>query len=318
MRQTHRTSLGWAAAFAAGALLIACGEDPPAPSSEPSGAKPPATAASGSSPVTSATAAAAPSGAPTAEPSAASPTAAPSATASATPTAKISPTGAASATAAVTGPPPEPLPTATTVNLPPPVAGTADATAASVDEIFADKTRFFAKFLQKHKQKVAGVEREMKGSVYVERPNKISFRYDPPNKNRIVSDGTTLRIYVAEDEQMFEHPVKKTEYPGAFSFIMGEGIRKSFELQFNEKAKYEHGPVLFGKPRVANPSYESVQFYVDKKKLEKKDPGAVTGVLILDAQGNRNRFELYDAKFLDKIDPNEFSFTPPAGTNIVK
>ena len=45
----------------------------------------------------------------------------------------------------------------------------------------------------------------------------------------IVSDGATLKVYVAEDEQMFEQPVKNTEYHGAFGFIMGSGIRQSFE-----------------------------------------------------------------------------------------
>ncbi|NUP11369.1 MAG: outer membrane lipoprotein carrier protein LolA, partial [Polyangiaceae bacterium] len=139
-----------------------------------------------------------------------------------------------------------------------------------------------------------------------------------PNKNRIVSDGSTLKLYVAEDEQMIEHPVKDTEYPGAFGFIMGSGIRPSFDFTFNEKAKFELGPILVGKPRSANPQYEQVLFYVDKSKLEKKDPGAVTGVLIVDAQGNRNRFELFDQSFPAKIDASEFTFTPPAGTNIVK
>ncbi|NUO54625.1 MAG: outer membrane lipoprotein carrier protein LolA [Polyangiaceae bacterium] len=202
--------------------------------------------------------------------------------------------------------------------MPAPVPGSADAVAADIDTVFSDQTRFSARFVQKHKQKVAGVEREQKGIVYVQRPGKISFRYDAPNKNRIVSDGTTLKVYVAEDEQMFQNPVKNTEYPGAFSFIMGEGVRKSFAFTFNEKVKFEPGPVLFGKPRSPQPGYESVQFYIDKTKLSKKDPGAVVGVLVLDAQGNKNRFELSDAKFPDKIDPSEFVFEPPAGTNIVK
>ena len=215
----------------------------------------------------------------------------------------------------VVEPEPQPIPL---LELPTPAAGSADEVAANIDAVFKDNTRFKAKFLQKHKQKVAGVEREQKGTVFVERPNKISFRYDAPNKNRIVSDGATLKVYVAEDEQMFEQPVKNTEYPGAFGFIMGSGIRQSFEFTFNEKAKFEHGPVLIGKPRSPNPQYEQVLFYIHKDNLAKKDPNTVTGVLIIDAQGNRNRFELYEASVPDKIDPEEFTFTPPPGTNVTK
>jgi outer membrane lipoprotein-sorting protein len=259
------------------------------------------------------------SGAPSAAPSSSS-DAGPKLTA-APPTS--APTGTAPPVATVSTPqptvtPPAPATVEPVVELPPPAAGSADEVAANIDATFKDATRFTAKFLQKHKQKVAGVEREMKGVVVIERPNKISFRYDPPNKNRIVSDGSTLKIYVAEDEQMFEQPVKNTEYPGAFGFIMGSGIRPSFEFSFNEKAKFDLGHVLIGKPRTPNPQYEQVLFYVHKEKLAKKDPGVVTGVLIIDAQGNRNRFELYEASIPEKIEASEFSFTPPPGTNVTK
>jgi outer membrane lipoprotein carrier protein len=271
-----------------------------------SGAAPTAPASSGSA-APSATASASSEGG--AKLTASAPTTAP------TGTAAPAPTGTAAAPSVT---PPEPAPTDPVFELPPPAAGSADEVAANIDATFKDATRFTAKFLQKHKQKVAGVEREMKGVVFIERPNRISFRYDPPNKNRIVSDGSTLKVYIAEDEQMFEQPVKNTEYPGAFGFIMGSGIRPSFEFSFNEKAKFDLGHVLIGKPRTPNPQYEQVLFYVHKEKLAKKDPGVVTGVLIIDAQGNRNRFELYDASIPEKIDASEFAFTPPPGTNVTK
>lgn len=263
----------------------------------------------------------------TAEPTS---TAATTGSASAEPVASGStaPTTTTAPTASTTAPKPAPTPSVTVVTpepkptveppLPEPTAGTADAVAAGIDAIFKDSTLFKARFIQKHKQKVSGKEREQKGTVYVQRPNKISFRYDEPNKNRIVSEGTTLKVYVAEDQQMFEHPVKDTEYPGAFGFIMGSGIRRSFDFSFNEKAKFELGYILVGKPKTPNPQYEQVLFYIDKTKLEAKNPGAVTGVLILDAQGNRNRFELFDQSFPTAIDASEFTFTPPAGTNITK
>ena len=310
-------------------VVSACSDDPsaqPVPPASGSGSAPAMTSAVGATTGATATATAAAPVTATAEPatsatastSSALASSAPTTVASSKPTA-TSTTGPAptTTTAPTSAPTTEPVPT-TTATLPAPEVGSADAVAAAIDGIFKDHNTFKARFLQKHKQKITGKEREQKGTVYVLRPNKISFRYDAPNNNRIVSDGSTLKLYVAEDAQMFEHPVKDTEYPGAFGFIMGSGIRSSFEFTFNEKVKFELGPVLVGKPRTANPQYEQVLFYVDKTKLEKKDPGAVTGVLILDAQGNRNRFELFDQSFPDKIDASEFTFTPPAGTNITK
>lgn len=201
-----------------------------------------------------------------------------------------------------------------------PASGSADAVAAEVDKIFVGKKTYTAKFKQEYTQKVSGNVKKSTGTVFVDKPNKISFRYDPPNKNRIVSDGSILKVYVADDSQMFESPVANTEYPGALAFIMGKGLRPSFTFTFNEAAKksFTGGPVLTGKPRVATPHYESVFFYVDQALLEKGDPGVIRRVLILDAQGNKNRFDFEGASQPASVDASEFTFTPPPGTNITQ
>jgi len=205
---------------------------------------------------------------------------------------------------------------AASAGLPAPAPGSADAVAAEVDAVFKDVGLYTARFKQEHTQKIANVVRKQSGKVTIQRPNRMSFRYDPPVKNRIVSDGTTLKIYVADDEQMFVTPVQNSEYPGALAFFMGNGLRPSFTFTFNEKANFEGGPVLVGKPRAPTPHYEYVMFYVDKALLAKKDPGTIRRVLIVDAQGNRNRFDFEDVKVPQSVDPAEFQFTPPAGTAI--
>jgi outer membrane lipoprotein carrier protein len=188
--------------------------------------------------------------------------------------------------------------------------------AGDVDAVYENRKTYKAKFHQTYRQKVQGTEKISDGTVFVQRPNMISFRYDPPNQNRIVSDGNILKVYVADDQQMYQNPVKNTEYPGALAFIMGGGIRRSFTFTFNEKAQNPQGPVLVGKPRTPTAAYEMVQFYIDKNKVASKDIGAVIGVLILDAQGNRNRFEFHDPEEPASIDASEFSFTPPPGTTV--
>jgi hypothetical protein len=125
-------------------------------------------------------------------------------------------------------------------------------------------------------------------------------------------------VYIGEDKQMFVQSVDKTEYPGAFAFLMGKGMAPSFNFTFNDKAKFDGGPVLLGKPKEPTPHYESVLFYVDKVLLEKKDPGVIRRILLVDAQGNRNRFDLEEANQPEKIDPAEFTFTAPPGTNITQ
>ncbi|WP_437620072.1 LolA family protein [Sorangium sp. So ce1151] len=200
--------------------------------------------------------------------------------------------------------------------MPPAEAGSAEAIAAEVDTIFVGKKTYFARFKQEHTQKISGAVKKQSGTISVEKPEKISFRYDPPSQNRIVSDGVSLKVYVAEDRQMFVTPVQNSEYPGALSFLMGHGLRPSFTFTFNEKAKFEGGPVLVGKPRAPTPHYDLVMFYIDKALLAKKDPGVVRRVLIVDAQGNRNRFDFENASQPASIEPAEFQFTAPPGTDV--
>ena len=277
------------------------------------------TGSTGSSPAASASASVAPP---------ASATALPSATASAgtLPTADPTPTHQTAATASATGsakvPPPRPHPAVVDAGaLAATDAGAAAASpglqvAQQVDAIFAAKKTFFAHFKQQYTPFVSGAAKDSSGVVYVERPSKISFRYDPPSRNRIVSDGTTLKVYIADDNQMIQTPVDKTQYPGALAFMMGNGIATSFSFTVNSRAAYA-GTVLEGKPLVPSPSYETVMFFVDGGLLAKGDAGAMARVLILDAQKNKNRFDFTGATQPATIDPAEFVFTPPPGTTIL-
>jgi outer membrane lipoprotein-sorting protein len=196
--------------------------------------------------------------------------------------------------------------------------GSADEVAEKVDAIYKPIKLFRARFKQKYEAKVAGTTKRSDGVVYVKRPEKLSFRYHEPNKNRVVSDGKTLKIYEHDNKQMFEKDVAGTEYPGAFSFIMGKGLRENFKFEFHKTAQWEGGPVLIGRPRVANPGYKVVLFYIDEALLEKGDPGCIRRVLVLDAQSNRNRFDFIHIEQPATIGNKEFEFTAPPGTNIIK
>lgn len=288
----------------------------PSASTEPAASAPstsaePAASAPAPSASASAATAAKPTAAPTAKPTS---TAAKPATTAAKPKAAPSSSEPSTApTVAATGEPSA----APAVEIPPPAEGSADAIAQKIDTIFTPKKNFFAKFKQRLEQKVSGQKKESTGSLNIERPNKVSFRYDPPNKNRVVADGTTLKAYVAEDSQMFESKVGSSAYAGGLAFFMG-GLLKTMSFTFNTKADYKDGYVLVGKPRSASPNYEYVMFYVNKALLEKGDPGALERIVIVDAQGNKNRFDFTEASFPASVPASEWEFSPPPGTNITK
>jgi len=211
-------------------------------------------------------------------------------------------------------PPPAPPPPAL-VKLPPVKAGSADAVAKGVDDIYVPQKNFEASFDQSQRLKVQGKTVESKGRVFVQKPDKVAFKYI--NGNIIVSDGVTLKTYVKADEQMVVQSLKGTQAKGAVSFLMGNGIRQSFTFEFHTKP-WEPGWVLRGAPREATSHYEHVFFFVDRTFTGRKSAEAMKTVILIDAQGNRNRFDFTRASFPATLRDEVFTFTPPPGTNIVR
>ncbi len=191
---------------------------------------------------------------------------------------------------------------------------TADQIAARV-QAFYDQTRTFqATFQQDYTVKAYNRHKQSSGRVVFERPGKMSWTYDEPNGNRVVANGSVLKVYEKENKQMYEQPLDKSQYPAALAFLMGRGdLRRTFTLRLldSRRMKFEGGYVLEGTPKSATPAYQKVLIYVDAATAQ------VRRMLILDAQGNRNMFTFENPVVNTPPDPREFEFTPPPGTQIV-
>jgi outer membrane lipoprotein carrier protein len=196
-----------------------------------------------------------------------------------------------------------------------PAIPSADAIAARVQAFYDQTKTFQAGFKQEYFIRMHDQHRTSEGRVAFEKPGKMSWKYDQPNGNRVVSDGRTLKVYDRENQQMFEQPVDKSQYPAALAFLMGQGeLTRSFTLRLLDPAtvKFEGGWVLEGTPKDATPAYQKVLLYVDTATSQ------VRRVLILDAQGNRNRFDFNNPLVNTPVPHSEFNFTPPEGTQIVR
>ena len=201
-------------------------------------------------------------------------------------------------------------------------SGTALADAPTAVDIagrvqkFYDTTKTFrASFTQTYTIKVQNVQKKSTGKVVFEKPGKMSWQYDAPNGNRVVSDGTTIKVYEKENEQMYEVSVAKSQYPAALSFLMGQGsLVRDFNLRLLDAAqmKFENGYVLEGTPKDATPAYAKTILYVDAQTNQ------VRRALILDAQGNRNRFDFDTPVVNIPVPKSEFEFSPPPGTKVIK
>ncbi len=186
--------------------------------------------------------------------------------------------------------------------------------AQRVQDFYDNTKTFRADFKQTYVIRAGGIEKKSFGEVVFAKPGKMSWRYKN-NGNRVIADGHIIRVYEEENKQMFESDMGKSAYPAALSFLVGEGkLQQSFTLKKLDarQMKFEGGFVIEAKPKEATPAYKAMILYVDAATAQ------VRRVLLVDAQGNRNRFDFSNPAVNTKIEQTEFTFTPPAGTQIIR
>lgn len=186
---------------------------------------------------------------------------------------------------------------------------------ANVQAFYNRTNTFSADFTQQYLAKAYNTTKVSNGHVIFSKPGKMDWEYTSPAGNRIVSDGSTLRVYEASNKQMYEQTVNQSQYPAALSFLTGQGsLDQNFDFQIFPGAQfgYQGGYVLVGTPKQPTPAYTKVLFYVDAQTSQ------VLRVLILDGQQNRNRFDFTNPQVNTNVDASKFTFSPPPGTTIVK
>jgi outer membrane lipoprotein carrier protein len=216
---------------------------------------------------------------------------------------------------AAAGDPPATSGTAATPCIPA-TGATADQAVACVQQVYDRSQTFQSDFSQKFWVKAYNTEKSSHGHVQFAKPGKMSWSYDDEQSrgNRVVSDGTTIRIYEANNKQMYESPMEKSQYPAALAFLTGTGKLSDafdFKLETGEAMKFPGGIVLVGTPKTATPAYSKVLFYVDLGTSQ------VRRVMIIDGQGNRNRFDFEAPKVNETLSAELFKYTPPPGTSII-
>jgi outer membrane lipoprotein carrier protein len=221
----------------------------------------------------------------------------------------LTPLGAAQAQTSPALPPPAAAKAASPMGAP-----TAEEVAARIQG-FYDRTKTFkARFQQRYTIPRYNKQIDSAGQVVFQKPGKMSWRYTN-NGNRVVADGNTIKVYEKENKQVFIQQMSKSQYPAALSFLVGGGdLRKSFSLRLLDakQLSFEGGWVLEAKPKEPSPTYQTMLIYADAATNQ------VRRVLILDAQGNRNRFDFLEPVVNQAVTAGEFTFEPPAGTKIVK
>jgi outer membrane lipoprotein carrier protein len=204
----------------------------------------------------------------------------------------------------------------------PPAPAAVDALPDLSAEVIAERVQGFydgaktfqANFSQRYTIFAYNKKKESQGRVAFVKPGKMSWRYTS-NGNRVVSDGRLLKVYEADNKQLYEQEVGKSAYPAALSFLLGEGkLTASFAISElnSETVGFKGGYVLSAIPREPTPAYQKMLLYVDGKTFQ------VRRVLLIDAQKNKNVFDFSEPVVNLPVPPSEFQFTAPPGTQVIK
>lgn len=200
--------------------------------------------------------------------------------------------------------------------------GDAQAVAAAVQSFYDQTKDVSATFFQTYVNKLYKRTDRSKGRVVFKKPGMMRWDYSEPNGKVIVSNGKKLLVYEAGDEgeqgQVVEQPIGQAQLPQALAFLMGTGkLADSFNFRLldSKREGYPSGDVLELKPKQPTPHYERILFYVERTAALR---GVLRRLLIIDENGNRNRFDFSGLKFNGGVPAKQFDWVPPTGTRHVK
>jgi outer membrane lipoprotein carrier protein len=191
----------------------------------------------------------------------------------------------------------------------------AQRVAAAIQRFYKKTKRYRARFehtLFLAKQDEKKVRR---GRLAFERPRKLSIRYDEPKGHRVVSDGKRVRVYDPDAKTLYISKLKRSLYPAIVAFLEGKAVLpRDYRLRVLDldRSRVEEGRVLEAVPREPTPVMTRMILYVSDRT------GEVRRVLVVDAQGNHNRFDFHQVVTGRDIPNREFRLRPPRGTKTVE
>lgn len=199
---------------------------------------------------------------------------------------------------------------------------TAESVAATVQAFYDQTKAVEANFHQTYYNRLYDKLDKSSGKVQFQKPGKMRWDYAAPNGKIIVSNGKRLLIYEPGEDgdkgQVFERSLAESELPQALAFLTGAGKLAedfSFRLLDAKQQGFAGGYVLELIPKRPSAHYERILFYVDS---DPSRAGIVHRVLIVDASGNRNRFDFQQMRFNRSLDKKPFEWQPPAGARRIQ
>jgi outer membrane lipoprotein carrier protein len=190
------------------------------------------------------------------------------------------------------------------------------ALAQKIQDTYASTKTLRAEFQQTTSSRMSGRDRLGSGTMVLAKPGLMRWDYREPNQQVFVCDGKQISMYFAKEHQMMITPAKDyLESDVTYSFFAGTGdIQRDFIVAGPEeedivepKAAYQ----LKLTPKKSHAQIDFINLWVDRNtfllnRLKVTDKfGTVTDLVFSKVSTNQ------------EVPTTLFSFTPPAGTEII-
>jgi outer membrane lipoprotein carrier protein len=144
----------------------------------------------------------------------------------------------------------------------------------------------------------------------------MRWEYKQPASKLFVTDGSKLYVYEPEEQQVvIQSNFKTAELSTSISFLWGEGrLSDSFTANIAQPDKYgapKDTNVLELIPR-RDATYTKLVLVLDPKTNQ------VTESILYVTSGDTNRFKFKNPKINSGLKNDAFTFTPPAGVEIIQ
>lgn len=175
---------------------------------------------------------------------------------------------------------------------------------------------YTAEFVQTTSHKMfTGKLKRAYGHVKFKKGGLMRWEYNRPEKKFFIYDGQILWVYEPEVPQIFEGAADTERLRRALAFLTGEGnILKEYRTKTlsSKKFGFDEGHVLGLWPKDKTSPFEHVELYLDKSTFQ------VVRSVVVDRQGNRNRFDFFNMEKNKGLHESVFRFKKPPGVPVHK
>jgi outer membrane lipoprotein carrier protein len=195
---------------------------------------------------------------------------------------------------------------------------------------YRSAARLEAAFLERYTENGALTRLEA-GKVYFERPGKMRWDYESPEKNVFLVDGKNAWFYVPADHTVTRVPAKRsTDWRTPLSLLVGEmkvsRICNRIGFAVPQAPEYSADVMLYCEPRGASNAREGGDSGRKAAPPEARDrvyleveesSGELVRVLMNDPGGVGLEFRFADWRMNPQLDDSLFRFQVPPGVAIV-